>query len=129
MHLQYFDFIVVGAGMSGVAVAAELARHAREALVEREAQPGYHATGRSAALFSELYGNVPVRALTRASARLLLFGDPGTLARRSQWQGALDHLDETAGRREQALTTQLVSYIQGHGPHGMAFRLQESGAS
>jgi hypothetical protein len=77
------------------------------------------------------YGEHPeelVRALTRAAARLLLFGDPGTLARRSQWQGALDHLDEIAGRREQALTTHLVSYIQGHGPHGMTFRLQESGA-
>ena len=63
-----FDFIVVGAGMAGVSIAAELSREARVALVERESQPGYHATGRSAALFSELYGNATIRGLTRASA-------------------------------------------------------------
>src|SRR5262249_12362005 len=44
-----------------------------------------------------------VLAFTRAVARLVLFGDPGTLTRRSQWHGALDHLDELAGRLEQAL--------------------------
>jgi D-arginine dehydrogenase len=36
-------------------------------LLERESQPGYHATGRSAAVFSERYGPSSVRALTRAS--------------------------------------------------------------
>src|SRR5262249_52071762 len=42
------------------------------------------------------YGDHPqvlTQALTRAASGLLLFGDPGTLARRSQWHGALDHLD------------------------------------
>lgn len=79
MQRQHFDFIVVGAGLSGVATAAELSRHARVALVEREAQPGYHATGRSAALFSELYGNPAVRALTRAS-RSFYFEPPAGFA-------------------------------------------------
>ena len=36
-------------------------------LLEREAQPGYHSTGRSAALFMESYGTPQVRALTIAS--------------------------------------------------------------
>jgi len=36
-------------------------------LLERESQPGYHATGRSAAMFMESYGPPAVRALTRAS--------------------------------------------------------------
>jgi len=36
-------------------------------LLERESQLSYHATGRSAALFCECYGNAAVRALTRAS--------------------------------------------------------------
>ena len=36
-------------------------------LLEGESQPGYHSTGRSAALFSETYGNRAVRILTRAS--------------------------------------------------------------
>jgi hypothetical protein len=75
------------------------------------------------------YGEGPhalALALTRAAARLLLFGDPGTLARRSQWQGALDHLDDAAAGRERALAAGLVGYLQGHGTHPHAFRLHES---
>jgi hypothetical protein len=75
------------------------------------------------------YGESPrelVRALTRPAARLSLFGDLGTLARRSQWTVPLDHLDEVSSRREQAVVAGLVSYIQGHGLHPKAFRLQES---
>jgi D-arginine dehydrogenase len=67
MIRQDFDFIVIGAGMAGMSVAAQLSRGARVAVVERESQPGYHATGRSAALYSEIYGNRTIRALTRAS--------------------------------------------------------------
>ncbi len=69
------DFIVIGAGMAGVSVAAELSRYAAVAVVERESQPGYHATGRSAAHYSELYGNAVIRALTRAS-RSFYFSPP-----------------------------------------------------
>jgi D-arginine dehydrogenase len=36
-------------------------------VLERESQPGYHTTGRSAALFMESYGTAQVRALTMAS--------------------------------------------------------------
>jgi len=63
------DFIVIGAGMAGASAAAHLAAHGRVVVLEREAQPGYHSTGRSAALFSETYGNLPVRRLTKASRR------------------------------------------------------------
>ncbi|MEY2713133.1 MAG: hypothetical protein RL005_1355, partial [Planctomycetota bacterium] len=61
------DVIILGAGMAGASLAAELAPHCLVALVEREDQPGRHATGRSAAMFFESYGNATVRALTRAS--------------------------------------------------------------
>jgi len=61
------DIAIVGAGIAGAAAAYFLAPHARVLLLEREEQPGYHTTGRSAALFSEAYGNAVVRALTRAS--------------------------------------------------------------
>jgi D-arginine dehydrogenase len=62
-----FDFIVIGAGIAGASVAAELAREGRVALLEMENQPGYHTTGRSAAVFAPIYGPQPIRALTRAS--------------------------------------------------------------
>ncbi|MEY8839669.1 NAD(P)/FAD-dependent oxidoreductase [Cribrihabitans sp. XS_ASV171] len=61
------DAIVIGAGIAGASVAAGLAQSMRVVLVEMEAQPGYHTTGRSAAVFAPSYGPEGVRALTRAS--------------------------------------------------------------
>ncbi|HSC61054.1 MAG TPA: FAD-dependent oxidoreductase, partial [Rhizomicrobium sp.] len=65
--MRSFDILIIGAGIAGASVAAELVRTHRVAILEREEQPGYHSTGRSAALFSEIYGNGVVRALSRAS--------------------------------------------------------------
>jgi D-arginine dehydrogenase len=62
-----YDFIVIGGGMAGVSLAAHLAERATVRVLEMESQPGYHSTGRSAALFAEAYGNKVIRALTRAS--------------------------------------------------------------
>lgn len=61
------DFIVIGAGIGGASTAYWLSRSARVVVLEREEQPGYHSTGRSAALFMESYGPEQVRALSRAS--------------------------------------------------------------
>ncbi len=61
------DFVVVGAGIAGASVAWHLAAHGPVVMLERESQPGYHATGRSAAMFMETYGTEAIRALTRAS--------------------------------------------------------------
>ena len=71
------DVIVIGAGMAGSGIAAELSACRRVTLIEQEAQPGYHATGRSAALHSEVYGNACIRALTRASRDFFLAGADG----------------------------------------------------
>ncbi|HEX7384483.1 MAG TPA: FAD-dependent oxidoreductase, partial [Burkholderiaceae bacterium] len=65
------DVLVVGAGIAGASIAWFLAPHARVAVLEREAQPGVHSTGRSAAMFIESYGTPQVRALTRASRAFL----------------------------------------------------------
>ena len=67
-----FDFAVIGAGIAGASVAARLADTASVVLLERESQPGYHSTGRSAAMFMESYGPSMVRALTRASRAFYL---------------------------------------------------------
>ncbi|HTT71730.1 MAG TPA: FAD-dependent oxidoreductase [Anaeromyxobacteraceae bacterium] len=71
------EVVVVGAGMAGTSVAAELAPRRRTVLLEMEEHPAYHATGRSAAVFSEGYGNAVVRALTRASRPFLEEPPPG----------------------------------------------------
>jgi len=62
-----YDYLVVGAGIAGATAAYGLSRHGRVLLVEMEDRPGYHTTGRSAAFYSETYGNAAIRALTTAS--------------------------------------------------------------
>ncbi|MFN4019522.1 MAG: NAD(P)/FAD-dependent oxidoreductase [Erythrobacter sp.] len=66
-----YDFAVIGAGMAGASIAAELAPHARVLLLEAEDRPGYHATGRSAAFWDECYGGPGVVPLTLASGPYL----------------------------------------------------------
>ncbi|HZH28269.1 MAG TPA: FAD-dependent oxidoreductase [Azospirillaceae bacterium] len=74
--MDRYDIVVVGGGIAGASAAWAMAEAAdgrtrRVLLLEREAQPGYHATGRSAALFSETYGNAMVRALSVGSRAFL----------------------------------------------------------
>jgi D-arginine dehydrogenase len=68
---QTYDVAVIGAGMAGASLAAELAPHARVLLAEAEDLPGYHATGRSAAFWEECYGGPSVVPLTLASGPYL----------------------------------------------------------
>jgi D-arginine dehydrogenase len=64
------EIAVIGAGIAGTGIAADLARDFRVVVIEQEERPGYHSTGRSAALFIQNYGNAVIRALNRASAPL-----------------------------------------------------------
>ncbi|MDE4134848.1 FAD-dependent oxidoreductase [Phaeobacter sp. QD34_3] len=66
-----FDAIVIGGGIAGISAAAELARDMSVLVLEAEPQIGYHATGRSAAIFIRNYGNETLRALNAASALVL----------------------------------------------------------
>ena len=66
------DFIVIGAGIGGASIAYWLATRASVIVLERESQPGYHSTGRSAATFMTSYGPPQARALTCASLALSL---------------------------------------------------------
>ena len=79
--MQQADILIIGGGIAGAAAGFALAPQRRVILLERESQPGYHSTGRSAALFTEAYGNATIRALTKAS-RAFFMGPP---------QGFTDH--------------------------------------
>ena len=105
------DFLIIGAGIAGASIGYWLAPHGRVVLIERESQPGYHSTGRSAALFKETYGSRQVRALTRASRAFLetppagfaehpILTPRGTLTLAAPGQEHL--LDETLGARYDA---------------------------
>ncbi|NUP77693.1 MAG: FAD-binding oxidoreductase [Nonomuraea sp.] len=65
------DFLIIGGGVAGAAAGYFLAQSGTVTLLERERSPGLHSTGRSAALFSESFGNRAVRALTAASRSFL----------------------------------------------------------
>lgn len=58
---------IIGAGIAGASLAFELSEHVDVILIEREDQPGYHTTGRSAAVYAKSYGNAAIRRLTVAS--------------------------------------------------------------
>ena len=66
-----YDFAIVGAGMAGASLAAELGPHAKVLLLEAEDAPGYHSTGRSAAFWEECYGGPQIVPLTLPSGRYL----------------------------------------------------------
>jgi D-arginine dehydrogenase len=62
-----FDFLIVGGGIAGASLAARLAEHGSTLVIEAEANPAMHATGRSAAFWLGHYGGPGVMPLTLAS--------------------------------------------------------------
>jgi len=65
------DFLIIGSGIAGASAAYHLADRGSVILLERESQPGYHSTGRSAAVFAESYGPRLMRVMTVASGPFL----------------------------------------------------------
>ncbi|MCX7560962.1 FAD-binding oxidoreductase [Sulfitobacter sp. F26204] len=76
------DIIVIGAGIAGLSAAARLSPEAKVIVLEQEASTGYHASGRSAALFEENYGLPSVVALNKASADFHKHANGGYLSPR-----------------------------------------------
>lgn len=58
------DFVIVGGGIAGLSVAYELSKRGSVIVLEQEEHPGYHSTGRSAAVFADSYGTSEIRALS-----------------------------------------------------------------
>jgi len=85
-----FEIAIVGAGIAGASLAAEIAPHLSVLLIEAEDRPGYHSTGRSAAFWAESYGGPLIQPLTTASGAFL--AEHGVLRPR----GAL-HLADAEG--------------------------------
>jgi D-arginine dehydrogenase len=65
------EVLVIGGGVAGAGAAYEISAFAAVTVLEREPQCGYHSTGRSAASFTENYGNAVVRRLAIASRAFL----------------------------------------------------------
>jgi D-arginine dehydrogenase len=65
------DIVIVGGGIAGASLGAEVAGARRTLLVEAEEQCGYHSTGRSAAFWLESYGGPKVALLSAASRNFL----------------------------------------------------------
>lgn len=76
---EQFEVVIVGAGIAGASLAYFLAeRGLTDVLVlERESQPAFHATGRSAAVLVELDPLPTLRRLIAAAAPFLRHPPPG----------------------------------------------------
>ncbi|MEO5640825.1 MAG: FAD-dependent oxidoreductase [Sphingomicrobium sp.] len=93
--MERFDIIIVGAGIAGASLGAEVAGGRRVIVLEAESHPGMHSTGRSAAFWLESYGGAAVARLSAASHSFLAnppggFAEAGFLRQR----GAI-HVDES----------------------------------
>lgn len=97
--MSEFDTLIVGGGIAGASLGAELGAQRSALLVEAESQCGVHATGRSAAFWLESYGGATVAQLTSASHGFLdsppqNFSEQGFLRRRGDLHLAGGELPE-----------------------------------
>lgn len=72
--MAHYDFLIVGGGIAGASLGAEVAGEVTVAIAEAESHCGMHATGRSAAFWLESYGGPDVALLSAASRTFLAEG-------------------------------------------------------
>jgi D-arginine dehydrogenase len=118
-----FDVIIVGGGIAGASLGAEVAGKRRTLIIEAESHCGYHSTGRSAAFFLESYGGAEVAKFTTASRDLLAnppreFSERGFLRTRGDLHITRDELPELPPGVEQRIVerAELVRLIPGIKP-------------
>ena len=95
--MSEFDVLIVGGGIAGASLGAEIAGDLRVGIIEAESHCGMHATGRSAAFWLESYGGPQVALLSAASREFLLnppedFSDVGFLRERGDIHLTKDEL-------------------------------------
>src|SRR5678815_5061150 len=93
------DVLIVGGGIAGASLGAEIAPHRSTCLIEAESHCGLHSTGRSAAFWLESYGGSVVAQLSTASRAFLdrppaEFSDHGLLRTRGDLHITTDELPE-----------------------------------
>jgi D-arginine dehydrogenase len=76
-----WDIMIVGGGIAGASLGAEIAAKRRTLIIEAEEFCGFHATGRSAAFWLESYGGPKVAMLSSASHPFLESPPAGFAAR------------------------------------------------
>src|SRR6059058_5293431 len=97
--MSEFDVIIVGGGIAGASLGAEIAGRRRTVILEAEDQCGHHSTGRSAAFYLESYGGPEVAKLSKASHDFLAcpppdFSERGFLRQRGDLHISRDALPE-----------------------------------
>lgn len=76
------DIVIIGGGIAGLSAGARLSADARVTVLESESALGFHASGRSAALFEQNYGLPSTVALNKASAEYHQSANGGYLSPR-----------------------------------------------
>src|SRR5688500_2640834 len=111
--MAHFDVVIVGGGIAGASLGAEIAHRRRTLIIEAEQTCGYHSTGRSAAFWLESYGGSTVALLTAASRGVLErppaeFADAGFLrargaihVSREKWMEVPDTVDARRIERDE----------------------------